>query len=514
MIPIISTESRDDEHAVPGRPLNTMPVMLSKTRVLAARQCPKRLWLEVNRPDLRVITPDMQRRFDQGHRLNDIVHGLMPDGKLIAPDVSLGDALALTQRHLARSPEQPLFEATFSKRRVLVRADIMQRTDQGWRLTEVKSSTRVKPYHLDDCAVQTWVIGEAGYPVTQALLAHVDTQFTYRGHGDYQGLIKQVDVTEQIQPLMEQVPAWVAAGLDVLSGAEPAIAMGSQCTNPFGCPFIPYCSPEPTEYPVSLLPSAGKVVNALIAEGIEDVRDIPQGRLDRPRLERVRVATVTGTPYVDDDLAGYLSGLGYPRYYLDFESIQFAVPIWADTHPYEQLPFQWSCQVETDADTLHEEAFLDVSGDAPMRDCAEQLIDSLGDLGPVLTYSPFERQVIRALGRRFPDLKSALDGIADRIVDLLPVMRQHYYHPAMRGSFSIKALLPTVAPELTYDGLDVKDGTGAQAVFEEAINPETQSPRRAEIAQALRAYCALDTLAMVRLVRFLSNRKPFDESET
>ncbi|MCB1775613.1 MAG: DUF2779 domain-containing protein [Gammaproteobacteria bacterium] len=491
-----------------------MPTMLSKSRILAARQCSKRLWLEVNRPELRVVTPDIQRRFDQGHRLNDVVHHLLPDGHLITSDVTLGSALALTKRHLARQPRTPLFEGTFSRHRVLVRADILQGSGHGWRLTEVKSSTRVKPYHLDDCAVQAWVIGEAGYPVSQTVLAHVDTGFTYRGNGDYQGLLRHVDVSERIQPLMEQVPAWVTTGLDVLAGDEPDIAMGSQCTSPFGCPFIPYCSPEPTEYPVSLLPNAGKVVNALLADGIDDVRDIPEGWLTRPRLERVRVATVTGKPYVARELADYLAGLAYPRYYLDFESIQFAVPIWADTHPYEQLPFQWSCQVEEGAELLHEEAFLDDSGRAPMRACAERLIAKLGDSGPILTYSPFERQVIRALGRRYPDLGQSLDALAERIVDLLPVIRQHYYHPAMRGSFSIKAVLPTVAPGSTYDGLDVKDGVAAQVAFEEAIDPATDASRRNEIRQSLLTYCALDTLAMVQLVRFLSNPAPFDKTDT
>jgi hypothetical protein len=487
-----------------------MPAMLSKSRVLAARQCPKRLWLEVNHPDLRTVTADMKRRFGLGHHLNEVVHGLIPDGKLIEPGVTLDEALAYTKHHLERSPERPLFEATFSQHRVLVRADIMQNTAEGWRLTEVKSSTRLKPYHLDDCAVQSWVIGEAGYPVSQTVVAHVDTKFTYRGNDDYQGLLKYVDVTEQVQPLLEQVPTWVTRGLDVLAGAEPVVAMGKQCTHPLSCPFVSYCSPQPTRFPVSLLPNAGKVINALLADGIEDIRDIPEGRLVKPRLERVRVATVTGQPFVSDELHEYLSGLDYPRYYLDFESIQFVAPIWPGTHPYEQLPFQWSCQVEADADTLHEEAFLDVSGHAPMRGCAEQLVEKLGVAGPVLTYSPFERQVIRALARRFPDLELALDALADRIIDLLPVIRQHYYHPAMRGSFSIKAVLPTVAPGLVYDELDVKDGIAAQEAFEEAINPATGVQRRNGIKRALHDYCALDTLAMVELVRFLSRPNPFD----
>jgi hypothetical protein len=219
---------------------------------------------------------------------------------------------------------------------------------------------------------------------------------------------------------------------------------------------------------------------------------------------------VTGKPYVAPALAGLLSRLPYPRCYLDFESIQFAVPVWADTRPYEQLPFQWSCQIEERDAPMREEAFLDVSGKAPMRACAEQLVKKLGKTGSILTYSPFERQVIRGLIRRFPALEADLDNLADRIVDLLPIIRQHYYHPDMRGSFSIKAVLPTVAPHLSYDQLDeVKDGTAAQAAFEEAISSNSSAERRAAIQRSLLNYCALDTLAMVELVRFLSQPNPF-----
>ena len=235
------------------------------------------------------------------------------------------------------------------------------------------------------------------------------------------------------------------------------------------------------------------------------MRQIPAGRLTRPLHERIRLATLTGRPYRGRELPRLLQGLGYPRFYLDFESIQFVVPIWADTRPYEQLPFQWSCHIETAAGDLGHEAFLDTSGEAPMRRCAESLIDVLGGSGPVLTYSPFERRVILDLARRYPDLKAALLAAADRIVDLLPMVKAHYYHPQMRGSFSIKAVVPTVAPHLSYDRLDgVKDGTAAQAAFEEAIADDTCDARRAQINRQLLDYCALDTLAMVELVKVLS----------
>jgi hypothetical protein len=469
-------------------------------------QCPKRLWLEVNRPELREVSADLERRFRQGHRLNEVVHGLYPAGHLIEAEVPLGEALKLTRRHLARQSEQPLFEATFSSRRVLVRADVFQQVDGAWHLTEVKSSTRVKPYHLSDCAVQAWVIGEAGYPVERITLAHVDTGFNYPGGGDYRGLLRERDLTEEVQALLPEVPDWVARGLAALAGTEPAIGTGPQCTDPFPCPFLSYCSPEPPEYPVTLLPGGGRVVDTLLAEGVEDVRDIPPGRLARPLQVRVHQATLSGEPYLADELTTTLRALPYPRYYLDFESIQFAVPMWAGTHPYEQLPFQWSCQVETSPTALHEEAFLDISGAAPMRGCAERLIQSLGRTGPILTYSAFERTVIRRLAARFPDLADPLLALTDRVSDLLPLVKAHYYHPAMKGSFSIKAVLPTVAPQLSYATLgEVSDGTAAQAAFEEAIDPATTPGRRQRLEQALRDYCALDTLAMVALVRRLSN---------
>jgi hypothetical protein len=117
--------------------------------------------------------------------------------------------------------------------------------------------------------------------------------------------------------------------------------------------------------------------------------------------------------------------------------------------------------------------------------------------------------VIRSLIKRFPDLRQPLEALILRIVDLLPLVKAHYYHPEMKGSFSIKAVLPTVAPDLSYEKLgDVKDGTAAQAAFEEAIDPGTGQSRRKQLERELLAYCALDTMAMVKLVRQLSHPDP------
>jgi len=482
--------------------------MLSKSRILALRQCRRRLWLEVNRPELRIFAAETRRRFAQGHQLNTVVRQLYPDGVLIDDQVALGAALRLTARHLDRTPDTPLFEATFSKHRILVRADLFTHTAEGFELTEVKSSTRVKPYHLIDCAVQNWVITEAGYPIAKTVLAHIDTRFLYRGNDDYAGLLRHVDVTERLVDLLPEVPEWVAGGLDTLSSHdEPDIRVGPHCNNPFACPFLDHCSPTKTEYPVTLLPGGGRIIRELIEHGVEDVRDIPSERLHKPLHQRVHQATLSGLPYIGPEIGQALGALPYPRYYLDFESVQFVIPRWADTRPYQQLPFQWSCHIESAPDSVRHTDFLHTAVGPPMRACADTLIEALGSEGPIFCYSRYERTVIHQLAARFPDLKSRLHSLAERLFDLLPLIREHYYHPAMKGSYSIKAVLPTVAPDLRYEGLgEVHDGVGAQIAYEELIDDETPDARRAVLVNELKEYCRLDTLAMVRLVQFFDRK--------
>jgi hypothetical protein len=197
--------------------------------------------------------------------------------------------------------------------------------------------------------------------------------------------------------------------------------------------------------------------------------------------------------------------LDFPRYYLDFETVGPAVPIFAGTRPFETLPFQWSCHVETSRGALGHAEFLDLGAEPPMRRLAESLLATLGTTGPIVVYTPYERRVIDELAARHADLAGPLTALAARIVDLHPPTRRHYYHPAMQGSWSIKAVLPTVAPELDYELLgEVRHGLAAQTAYFEAIDPRTSAARRAALRKALLDYCRQDTLALVRLVEFFA----------
>lgn len=491
--------------------LQPMTTRLSKTRLLNHLQCPKRLYLEIHHRELAEISEDTKLAFQAGHTVGAIARSFYPDGILIEHDQELAKALQATQDVLKSQPDRPVFEATFNHDDVLVRADILKPAESGHHLIEVKSSASLKDYHLADCAVQTWVIENSGLRLGKVSLSHIDTSFVYPGENRYEGLLHDEDVTERARKLVTQVPTWVESARKTLSGDEPLIEPGEQCSSPYLCPFIAHCCPPPaTEYPISLLPYGKKIISALRQEGYEDLREVPPERLTNPKHQRIHRITLNGVHELDPAAADIMAIHPFPRYYFDFETIQFTVPIWAGTRPYEMLPYQWSCHIEAANGELRHEEFLGLGDGAPMRPLAEKLIVVLNSAGPgpVFAYNKgFESGRLADLDERYPDLSDELASIRSRLVDPLPIARAHYYHPSMKGSWSLKAVLPAIAPHLDYAGLEhVQDGGMAGVVYLEILDPQTTLERRDVLISALRAYCARDTLGLVHLARFLSRR--------
>lgn len=485
----------------------TRAIGLSKTKLLTSVQCTRKLWLESHRPTLHTEPrSSAESRFATGNVVGEIARELYGrgEGHLVSFDQGVPGALEQTGALLARGGAAPIFEATFDYDGLIVRVDILDRSRGAPRIVEVKASTRVQDHHLLDCAIQAWTLQQLGLAVTHVAVAHVDARFVYRGDGNYSGLLAEQDVTASIAEHVAAVPKLVERARAALaSAAEPSIAVGVHCGAPFECPFYAHCAPPQGAYSVWALGGKKERRFALMNSGFQDLRDVPEDRLRTDHERRVWQQTKLGTPFVGAQVRAFVASLGWPRYYLDFETISFAVPIWADTRPYEQLPFQWSAHVDDGEHALAQHAFLDLRAGAPMRACAEGLVESLGASGPILVYTSFERDVLARLAARFPDLAARLDAIRERLIDLYPVTKQHYYHPDMRGSWSIKDVVPTVAPELRYDTLgEVRDGTGAQDAFLEAIDPATSPERREQLRAAMLAYCAHDTLALVRLVEF------------
>lgn len=489
----------------------------SKSKLLAMRQCPKRLWLEIHRPDLRADTAATQASFQIGHQVGDIARQIYdPKGLGALIDVQTeGFSRAFERTTKLLGTTQPIFEAGFVAGGALTFADVMLPGQVGgkqvWRMVEVKSSTSVKDYHRDDVAVQAFIAQSAGVPLQSISLAHIDNTWTYPGNDDYSGLLVEVDLTTEAFSRTEEVKAWIEkALLTAASPAEPTIETGAHCDQPFACGFYDYCSRDAPKalYPIYWLPYFGAKAQELAAQGIIDLANVSDVLLNSKQL-RVKTHTLANTVFFDAvGAAADLAVHSLPAYFLDFETIQFAVPIWQGTRPYQQNTFQFSLHTLSESGQLEHTEFLDISGGDPAEPFAQALIAVCGEAGPVYVYNAaFETSRMSELAARYPHLSAALLAINERVVDLLPIARERYYHPSQQGSWSIKKVLPAVVPELRYDDLDgVQDGGGAMEAFLEAIHPDTQAGRKSQIEQQLLAYCKLDTYAMVRLWQVFAGR--------
>lgn len=480
---------------------------LSKSRLISAWQCLKRVHLEKHHPEFGVITPQTRSLWETGHRVGEIAQRIYgaPDSVYIEFDKRIGLLVARTRELLQGGADFPIFEATFQYEGVLVRVDALMPDAGGWRIVEVKASTSLKDYHVLDCAIQDWVLRNCGLHVTAVCLAHVNNRFVYPGDHQYDGIFVEHDLTDEVRTLEPAVIDLVGRARDAVTGPRPDVAVGAHCSSPYDCPFIDFCWPTDTEYPVSGLGGGKAKLGEYVALGYRDIRDVPAEMISAETRQRIHRVTCSGKPEVLDGARRELEALAYPRYYLDFETIAPAVPFWAGTRPYETLAIQWSCHIEDAPGRFRHREFLDLSGNPPVRALAHELIECLGDAGPVFTWTRYEEGVLRSLSEACPDLAAQLSGIIDRLFDLHPLVKENYYHPAMLGSWSIKAVMPTINPEMDYAKLDgIREGTAASDGFIEAIQPDVSPERKAELDEQLRRYCRFDTEAMVEIVRFFT----------
>ena len=499
-------------------------VALSKSKLLALRQCPKRLWLELYRPTLREDSAATLTAFKGGDAVGAVARQLYdPVGvghTLDLQKLGMKGLLAETRQLLAL--RQPIFEAGFATQNgtadALALADVLLPLEDGlsWHMIEVKSSTQVKDYHLEDAAIQFHVAQNCGMNIDNVSLAVVDSGWTYLSEGDYRGLLVETDVTAQVAALGEDVRDWIQRGHEIRQQeAPPELEMGKHCQTPFPCGFTNHCSQEDAkrkghvEHPISWLPKlkAQAVLDYVETRGARDMSEVPD-KLLNPIQQRVKSHTLQWTRFFDAQAAAdALRPHTLPAFFLDFETIAYVVPIWLGTRPYQQIPFQFSLhRLDPDGKLAHHE-FLDLSGDDPRESFAKALVNACDELGPVYAYNAsFEATRLRELAQVMPALENRLMDVESRLVDLLPIFRNHYYHPDQHGSWSLKKVLPSIAPELSYEHLEgVQDGTGAQTAYLECVQGDTESSRREMLRTQLLTYCQRDTFALVRLWQYLSS---------
>ena len=484
---------------------------ISKSKYCDFRVCPKSMWLRQHKPELNEISLDAKSRAEAGKEIGNMAKGLFgdyADVTITNPDRSPDFSVMLLKTQELLAKDTPVIcEASFSINGLFCSVDILRKTDEGWEIYEVKSSTDPnKDTYIVDVAFQKYVLDAAGIPITGCYLITVNSKYVFDGTMDISQFFTITDMNDVIKEEYDMIEVLLPRTLATLeSSQEPDIDLFDSCK---GCDFWSNCArslPSPSVFDLYRMSFKNKL--ELYRKGLISYEDLlKSGKVTNPIRVMQLMHQLNDCPDQIDvqKITEFLDTLSYPLYFLDFETMQPAIPRYAGTRPYQQVPFQYSLHyIEGEGMPLEHKEFLAESGIDPRRSLAKQLCIDIPQNVCTLAYNKkFECDRIKELAAAFPDLSVHLLNIRDNIVDLLtPFQSGYYYNRAMGGSFSIKSVLPALFPddpELDYHNLDgVHNGSEAMNIFPQIqfMPPEEQAKARHNLLK----YCELDTYAMVKV---------------
>jgi len=494
---------------------------LSKSKYTTTWQCPKALWMKKYKPEELVLDDAILARMKTGNEVGDLAMGIFgdyvdvteyTDGKI--------DLLKMCNRTVIEMSKgtKNICEASFEYDGLYCAVDILRKEEGGYAIYEVKSSTHDdKDVYFADIAYQKYVLEHCNINVTGTYLVVINNEYIFDGTMKLNELFKTTDVKEGVNDQSLNVEAVLKVAQKILaSKEEPDIDIDIHCNKPYKCSFWKYCSrnlPAPSVFDLYRIRFSDAV--KFYKEGIttyEQLENDPRIK-SSTQIKQIDYALHDKGIYTDKAIVGqFLDKCTYPLYFLDFETEQPVIPKYIGTMPYQQIPFQYSLHyIEKEGGELKHKEFLGISGEDPRRSLADQLCEDIPyDVCTMAYNKAFECGRIRELAEAFPDLADHLLSIERNIIDLLDPFRQGgYYCKAMGGSFSIKSVLPAMFPddpELDYHNLEgVHNGGEAMSIYPQIqyMDPEDQKTARHNLLK----YCELDTFAMVKVWRQLTEHK-------
>jgi len=488
---------------------------ISKTQYLKGLQCPKALWYYNNRKDLAPeIDAAKQALFDTGNTIGELAQHYFDNGITVTNEYwDIKGAILATKKYLDEGYEV-IYEATAMHpgHGGYSRIDILRKIPDTneWDLIEVKSSTSVKDYHIDDLSFQYHVFHHAGYKIRHCFLMHINNEYIRQGDLDPKVLLTSENITDEVLAKQDNLETLATQLVEIRNQEkEPDVAIGARCTKPFECDYKSHCWQHVPEYSIYNIFSAKKADQIYKTTGSFNISDVPDN-LYPNGLKRIDLECYLNDVenFERDHIVSFLNELEYPLYYLDYETLFPAIPLFDGTRPYQQIPFQYSLHVQNEAgaETSHYE-FLHKEISDPRYSFTESLISSCGNSGSVIVYNKgFEAGRNNELAEIYPEYASQLIAINERMVDLmLPFQNRYLYHPNQKGKYSIKNVLPTFT-SLDYDGMEITDGGDASLQYFDFMNMKLMEQDNETLWDALYRYCKLDTFAMVELIAVLNSK--------
>lgn len=485
---------------------------LSKSSFLKGMQCEKQLYLFIHHYDWQdPISEAQQAILDRGKNVGILARDLFPGGIDVAPQspFQYAKSAELTLEKISEGIKV-IYEASFIHDKVLVAVDILVKSGEKWKIYEVKNSTSISEIYKLDAAVQYYVLKKSGLDIADISIVYMNNQYIRQGELSIKKLfsIKSVlDIVIEQQGLIEEK---IERFKKILKFRTiPEINIGPQCNDPYSCSFLSYCwngIPEYSVFNISGLKTDKKF--ELFNRGILKIEGVPKD-YNLSANQRIQVDSEISKKTIIDKkrIKEFLDSISYPLYFMDFETFMPAVPLYDNSRPYQQIPFQYSLHYQEDpnSDLKHFEFLADAKGD-PRLPFIEKLLKDTESDGDILVYNQsFEMSRLKEIAKDFPQFIINIEERITRIKDLmLPFQKKYFYNPEMQGSYSIKKVLPALVPDLSYDDLVIAEGGAAMNAFEILIY-ETDQDKIEEIRTNLLEYCKLDTLAMVEILKAIRN---------
>ncbi len=479
---------------------------LSKTLFLKGLKCKKLLYLYKYFSNLKDETSERTEEiFQTGNEINLLARKLFPEGKEVPFKEDLNRQIAYTT-FLINEGVKCIFEASFNFNDVFAKTDILKRGEEGWEIYEVKSTSSKKDEHLDDIALQFYVLKNSGLDIKKAFLLHIDTDYKRSGELEIEKLFKKVDLTDEVIGKEKEIEEKISALKEVLMGDMPDVEIGNQCFENYICEFRSLCWKD---IPENSIPAMDfHWLNdrfEIYRKGFIFLDDLNPGEFEgNPKMyiEAFREKRV----FINKKrIEEFVRSLWYPMAFLDFETFQSAIPPFDGTKPYQHIPFQYSLHIlPTKNGKLEHSFYLAPTGIDPRNELTEKLIKEIPPGSCIIVYSEkFEKKILTELAEFLPEYRDKIEEIIRNLRDLmLPFKRKEYYHWKMLGSHSLKRVVSAIVPELKYEDLEIKNGEMAMGAYNRMCKAD--SPEEVEkIRKSLLNYSFIDTFAMVKIVEEL-----------
>lgn len=486
---------------------------ISKSQYMMGLQCVKRLWLYNFRKDLIPPTPPGQQLlFDQGTEVGILAHKYFKNGRLVAYDYNQLPQAIKETKELLNNGIEIIYEGTFVFNNVLVRCDVMKKNGSGaWNLIEVKSATDVKDEYYQDTAIQKYVLEGSGLHIDNVQLMHINNRFVKKGDIDPTSFFVLKNITKEAAVQQRGIDANVKTFMKALSDNvhEPDIEIGPHCSAPYLCEFQDYCWKDIPTYSIYDIPNLSwKKKNELKVMGIMNVKDVPDNfALTENQRTYVQVDKI-GQPHINKTrISDFIKELEYPIYFIDFETIMTAIPLYDGSSPYQQIPFQLSLHVQNKPNgELTHAGYLGDGKTDPRPGLILFMLENIGAKGSLMAYNAtFEALRIKEMANDFPAYNKQLLEMTERIKDLIQPFRQHsYVHPKFYGSNSLKDVLPALCPNIpSYNGMSIANGGDAQVAYLNILSGKLSGKEVAKTRLDLEKYCSKDTESMVEILAHL-----------